>query len=102
MKRKFLHYFEIHSIRVVTSFGLRDIVGNHLTTGRITKWALELMCIDITYVPQTVIKSHALADFVAEWTETQQPPGHSRALEHVVQWLFHPQWCQGRRSGDLS
>jgi hypothetical protein len=72
---------------VATSIGLREIIGNHLTTGRIAKWALELMGLNIAYVPQTVIKSQALADFVAEWTETQQPlpppPGHTRALEHV-------------------
>jgi ribonuclease HI len=74
MKRKLLHYFKTHLIRVVTSFGLDEIVRNCLTTGRIAKWALEQMGIDITYVPQTVMKSHALADFVAKWTEIQQPP----------------------------
>jgi hypothetical protein len=42
-KRKLLHNFENHSIHVVASFGLREIVGNHLTTRRITKWALELI-----------------------------------------------------------
>jgi hypothetical protein len=30
------------------------------------------MGIDITYIPQTVIKSQALADFMVEWTKTQQ------------------------------
>jgi hypothetical protein len=44
---------------------------NRLVMGRITKWALELIWLDIAYVPQTMIKSQ---DFVAEWTETQQPP----------------------------
>jgi ribonuclease HI len=29
------------------------------------------MGLDIAYVPQTVIKSQALADFLAKWTETQ-------------------------------
>jgi hypothetical protein len=77
MKRKLLHYFKTHLIRVVTSFGLDEIVRNCLTTGRIAKWALEQMGIDITYVPQTVMKSHALADFVAKWTEIQQPPPRS-------------------------
>jgi hypothetical protein len=32
------------------------------------------MDLDITYVPQMAIMSHALVDFVAEWTETKQPP----------------------------
>jgi hypothetical protein len=56
---------------VVTSYGLREIVGNNLATGRIAKWALGLMGLDITYIPQTASKSQDLADFVAEWTETQ-------------------------------
>jgi hypothetical protein len=74
MKRKLLHYFKSHLVRVVTSHGLREIAGNRLTMGRITKWALELMGLDKTYVVQMAIKSQALADFVAKWTETQQLP----------------------------
>jgi hypothetical protein len=58
---------------VVTSHELREIVGNCLTMGRITKWVLELMGFDITYGPQMTIKSQAFADFVAEWTEIEQP-----------------------------
>jgi hypothetical protein len=65
---------------VVTSFGLGEVIGNRLTTGRITKWALKLMGLDISYVPQTLIKSQALADFVAEWTETQQPPWSLKSI----------------------
>jgi hypothetical protein len=69
---------------VVTSYGLREIIGNRLAMGRIAKWALKLMGLNITYVPQMTIKSQAMVDFVAEWTETQQPPlGHPRELEHV-------------------
>jgi hypothetical protein len=43
MKCKLLCYFESHLVRVVTSHGLGEIIENHLATGRITKWALELM-----------------------------------------------------------
>jgi hypothetical protein len=52
MKRKLLHYFENHPIRVVTTFELGEIIRNHLSTGRIAKWALELIGLDIIYVPK--------------------------------------------------
>jgi hypothetical protein len=71
---KLLHYFESNPIWVVTSFGLREIIGNRLATGRIAKWALELMRLDVAHILQTAIKSQALANFVSEWTKNQQPP----------------------------
>jgi hypothetical protein len=74
MKRKLLHYFESHPICVVTLYELGEIIANRLTTVSIAKWDLKLMGFDITYVPQMVIKSQALAVFMAEWTETQQSP----------------------------
>jgi hypothetical protein len=69
MKHKLLYYFGSHLVYVVTSHVLEEIVGNHLATGWIAKWALGIMGLNIT-----PIKSQALADFEAEWTETQQPP----------------------------
>jgi hypothetical protein len=42
---------------VVTSHELREIVRNRLAMGKIAKWALELMGLDITYVLQIAIKS---------------------------------------------
>ena len=71
--RKLLHYFTDHKVAVITSYPLGDIIRNHDTTGRISKWALKLMGHDIRYIPCTAIKSQALADFVAEWTEVQLP-----------------------------
>ena len=59
---------------VVTSFPLSEVIDSQDTTGRIVKWALELMDQGISYVPRTVIKSQALADFIVEWTEVQMPP----------------------------
>ena len=73
-KHKIQHYFESHQIMVVTSFPLGEVVCNLDTTGRIAKWSLELMGQGITYAPRTAIKSQALADFMAEWTQTQLPP----------------------------
>jgi hypothetical protein len=42
--------------------------------GRFIKWAIKLMGEGITYAPRMAITSQALADFVAEWIETQKPP----------------------------
>jgi len=66
-KKKLVHYFYAHSITVVTSFPLGEIVNNWDATRRIAKWALELIAYGITYLPCTSIKSYALAD-VAEPT----------------------------------
>ena len=58
---------------VVTSFPLGEVVRNRDAVGRVSKWAVELMGYDVKYVPRMVIKSQALADFIAEWTEAQAP-----------------------------
>ena len=73
-KRKLRHYFESHPVTVVTSFPLSEVIQNLDAMGRITKLALELMGQGISYAPQMAIKSQALADFVAEWTDVQMPP----------------------------
>ena len=56
------------------SFPLGEVVQNQDATGRMVKWALELMGQGISYAPRTVIKSQVLADFIVEWTEVQMPP----------------------------
>jgi hypothetical protein len=51
MKHKLMYYLKSHPVRVVTSYGLGEIVRNRVTMGRIAKWALKLMGLDITYIP---------------------------------------------------
>ena len=69
--RKLLHYFTDHEVMVVTSYPLEEVIHNHDAASQISKWALEFMGHDIRYVPRTAIKSQALIDFIAEWTEVQ-------------------------------
>ena len=79
--RKLRHYFESHKITMVTDFPLGDIIHNRDATGRISKWAVELGALNIDFTPRKAIKSQALADFVAEWTEIQQPMSNA-ILDH--------------------
>ena len=72
-RRKLQHYFLGHPIMVVSSFLLGEIIQNREATGRIAKWSVELMGETLTYAPHKAIKSQALADFIAEWTDTQPP-----------------------------
>jgi hypothetical protein len=73
-RRKLRHYFEAHPVMVVSSFPLGEIIRNPDAAGRIAKWSVELMGETLAYAPRKAIKSQILADFVAEWADTQLPP----------------------------
>jgi hypothetical protein len=70
-RRKLRHYFEAHPVTVVSSFPLGEIIRNPDAAGRIAKWLVEPMGETLAYSPRKAIKSQILADFVAEWTDTQ-------------------------------
>jgi ribonuclease HI len=58
-------------VTVVSSFPLGEIIQCREASGRIAKWAVELMGETISFAPQKAIKSQVLADFLAEWVDTQ-------------------------------
>jgi hypothetical protein len=70
-QRKLRHYFEAHPVMVISSFPLGEIIRKPDVAGRIAKWSVELMGETLAYAPRKAIKSQILADFVAEWTDTQ-------------------------------
>ncbi|XP_059294835.1 uncharacterized protein LOC132047875 [Lycium ferocissimum] len=65
--RKLRHYFPSHPIAVVTTFRPRSVLHRPELSDRLAKWAIELSEFDITYQPRNAIKSHILADFVADF-----------------------------------
>jgi ribonuclease HI len=67
------HYFESHPVTVVSSFPLGEIIQCREASGRIAKCAVEIMGETISFAPRKAIKSQVLADFVAEWVDTQLP-----------------------------
>jgi ribonuclease HI len=72
-RRKLRHYFEAHLVTVVSSFPLGEIILNPDAADMIAKWPVELMGETLAYAQHKAIKSQILADFVAEWTDTQLP-----------------------------
>jgi hypothetical protein len=41
--RKLHHYFETHTIKVLTNQSLNDIFGNRDNSDQISKWVMELL-----------------------------------------------------------
>jgi hypothetical protein len=67
--RKLRHYFEAHTIIVLTNRPLNGILGNRDSSGRISKWAMEISEHVVDFEKYSAIKSQILADFVTEWME---------------------------------
>ena len=66
---KLPHYFQAHTVVVLTQLSLKTILRNADYTGRVTKWGTILGVFDIKYMPRTSIKRQVLTDLVAEFTE---------------------------------
>ncbi|XP_059669197.1 uncharacterized protein LOC132314338 [Cornus florida] len=76
-KRKLRHYFESHSIVVLTNYPIRVIFSKPDLSGRITKWAIELSPFDISYEPKVSHKGQALANFLLEYEGKPEEPDPS-------------------------
>jgi hypothetical protein len=68
--RKLKHYFLAHTVWVVFDRPLAWVLQSKEATGRIAQWAVEIGQYDVEFVPRRAIKSQALADFIAEWTDS--------------------------------
>jgi dsDNA-binding SOS-regulon protein len=56
-RRKLQHYFDSHPVTVVSSFPLGEIIQSREASGRIAKWAVELMGETLSFAPRKAIKS---------------------------------------------
>jgi ribonuclease HI len=79
--RKLGPYFQSHKIIVLTNHPLRKAMNKPDAAGRLIQWAVELSEFDIEYHPRQVIKAQALADFIAEFTVTEDEPSEERPDE---------------------
>ncbi|XP_050290060.1 uncharacterized protein LOC126728243 [Quercus robur] len=67
--RKLPHYFQAHTVVVLTQLPLKSVLRSVDYTGRIAKWGTILGAFDIRYMPRTAIKGQVLTDLVAEFVE---------------------------------
>ncbi|KAL5543582.1 hypothetical protein UlMin_007366 [Ulmus minor] len=65
-KKKLQHYFESHTIVVMTNCPIGQILSKPDLSGRLIKWAIELGVYDIKYVSRSAKKGQVLADFPVE------------------------------------
>ena len=66
---KLRHYFETHPIHVKTNYPIKSVMRKPEMSGRMAKWSVKLSTYNIIYEPKTAIKSQALADFVADFSD---------------------------------
>ena len=72
--RKLPHYFQSHTVVVLTQLPFRSLLRSADYTQRIAeriaKWGTILRAFDIKYMPYTFVKGQVLADLVVEFAET--------------------------------
>jgi hypothetical protein len=68
--RKLNHYFLAHTVQIVSNRQLAHVLQSEEATGRIAQWAVEIGQYDVEFVPRRAIKSQALTNFIAEWTDS--------------------------------
>ena len=67
--RKLLHYFQSHTVVVLTQLPLESLLRNADYTGRIAKWGTILGVFEIKYMSRTSVKGQVLADLVTDFAE---------------------------------
>ena len=59
-------------MKVLTDLPLRTVLHRSDTSGSMTKWTVELIEFDLSFVPWTLIKAQIFADFIAECTPSDK------------------------------
>ena len=67
--RKLSHYFQAHTVVVLTQLPLKSILRSADYIERIAKWGTILGAFDIKYMLHTSIKGQVLANLVAEFAK---------------------------------
>ena len=67
--QKLPHYFQEHTVIVITQLPLRSTLRSTDYAGRIAKWGAVLGASDIKYMPRTLVKGLVLAGLVTRFVK---------------------------------
>ena len=105
---KLPHYFQAHTMVVLTSLPLKALFRSSDFSGRISKWGAHLGVYDVRYKPRTSIKGQVLADFIAEFApENSELPitgEHPKSNEWVQEksgWTLYVDGAANSRGSGL-
>jgi ribonuclease HI len=104
--KKLPHYFQAHTMILLTSLPLKALFRSSDFSGRISKWGAQLGAYDVRYKPRTAIKGQVLADFIAEFAPDndiligrEHPKDTKRDLEKKDWALYVDGAANSRGSG---
>ena len=95
--RKLRHFFQTHVINVMTDHPLKKAMNKLEAAGRLIQWAVELSEFDIKYQPRHAIKAQALADFIAEFT----PSDNDLEVVEDKKWIIHVDDSSTQHAGGI-
>ena len=95
--RKLRHFFQTHVINVMTDHPLKKAMNKLEAAGRLIQWVVELNEFDIKYQSRHAIKAQALADFITEFTLSDND------LEMVEdkKWIIHVDGSSTQHAGGI-
>ena len=95
--QKLKPYFQAHTIVVLTDQPLKRAMSSPEAAGRMALWAIELSEFDAQYRPRTAVKGQIVADFIAEYTQSED-----KGVEGQKLWSVHTDESSTQHSGGAS
>ena len=67
--QKLPHYFQAHTVVVLTQLPLKSVLRSADYAGRNAKWSTVLGAFDVKYMPQSSVKGQVLANLITKFVE---------------------------------
>ena len=79
-------YFQAHTIVVLTDQPLKRAMSSPEAARRMALWVIKLSEFDVQYRSRTTVKGQIVADFIAEYTQSEDKgaKGHRLWSIHMV------------------